>query len=248
MALARRLVDLGRSARASAVVRVRQPLARALVGAAGFAGLSAELRAQVAEELNVHALEPLDAVADELVSYTVRPNFRALGKRFGASTPNVAAAIEAADAAELAQSLRSAGTASVTVSGAGVALVPDELIVTQTPRTGWAVATDAGETVALEVTITPELRREGYAREVVRLVQDARKSDGLDVTDRISLRWATADPDLAQALTEHGPLISAEVLATDYGPGGAADGGAGDDGGREHAEPGLGLTFWIRRG
>jgi isoleucyl-tRNA synthetase len=249
MALARRLVDLGRSARASAVVRVRQPLARALVGAAGFARLPAELRAQVAEELNVHMLEPLDAVADELVSYTVRPNFRALGKRFGASTPAVASAIEAADPSSLAQELRAAGTASVLVSGGPVALVPDEVIVTQTPRTGWAVATDAGETVALEVTITPELRREGYAREVVRLVQDARKSDGLDVTDRISLRWATADPDLAQALTEHGPLISAEVLATEYGPGAAGDGGGGDEGagGREHVEPGLGLTFWIRR-
>src|SRR6185437_5215353 len=128
-----------------------QPLARALVGATGFAGLPEELRAQVAEELNVHALEPLDAVADDLVSYTARPNFRALGKRFGASTPKVAAAIEAADAAALAQSLRSDGTASVMVSGGAVALVPDEVIVTQTPLTGWAVATDAGETVALEV-------------------------------------------------------------------------------------------------
>ena len=99
MALVRRLVELGRSARASAVVRVRQPLARALVGAPGFADLPAELRAQVADELNVRALDTLAAVADDLVDYTVKPNFRALGGRFGKGTPAVAAAIEAADAA-----------------------------------------------------------------------------------------------------------------------------------------------------
>ena len=167
MALARRLVELGRSARATEVVRVRQPLARALVGAAGFADLPAELRAQVAEELNVHLLEPLAAVGDELVDYAVKPNFRALGRRFGARTPAVAAAIEAADPARLAAELRSAGTASVVVDGAPVGLDADDVIVTQTPRSGWAVAADGGETVALDVTITPELRREGLAREVV---------------------------------------------------------------------------------
>jgi len=240
MALVRRLVELGRSARASAVVRVRQPLARALVGAAGFAALPDELRAQVAEELNVHVLEPLDAVGDELVSYTARPNFRALGRRFGADTPRVAAAIEAADPAVLAHALRSQGSVSVMVSGSAVDLGADEVIVTSTPRSGWAVASDGGETVALEVTITPRLRREGYAREVVRLVQDARKGDGLEVSDRISLRWATADPDLAWALTEYGELISGEVLAVEYGEGGA------DDAGVEHSDPDLGLTFWIR--
>src|SRR6202035_5192088 len=240
MALVRRLAELGGSARASAVVRVRQPLARALVGAAGFAALPAELRAQVAEELNVHALEPLDAVADDLVSYTVRPNFRALGRRFGPATPGVAAAIEAADPVGLAQGLRTEGSASVPVDGSPVSLAPDEVIVTQTPRSGWAVASDAGETVALEVTITPQLRREGYAREAVRLVQDARKGDGLEVSDRISLRWSTADPDLAWALTEHGELISTEVLAVDYGE------AAGDEAGAEHSDPDLGLTFWIR--
>ena len=193
MALVRRLVELGRSARASAAVRVRQPLPRALVGAAGFADLPAELRAQVAEELNVRELDPLTTVAEDLVDYTVKPSYRALGTRFGQGTPAVAAAIEAAEAARLAAELRSGGKTSVLVDGAPVSLGPDDVIVTQVPRVGWAVASDGGETVALEITITPELRREGLAREVVRLVQDARKSDGLDVSDRISLRWSTVD-------------------------------------------------------
>ncbi len=248
MALARRLVELGRSARAAAGLRTRQPLGRALISAARFAELPAELRDQVADELNVHELAPLQASDSDLVDYTVKPNFRALGKRLGSGTPAVAAAVAAADPAELASQLRSSGTVSVPVNGVTVELSPDELFVTQTPRSGWAVSAEAGETVALEVSITPELRREGLAREVVRLVQDSRKSDGLDVSDRISLRWATADPELAAALTEHGPMISAEVLAVDYGlaaaPGGLAASRAGET--LEHADPDLGLTFWIR--
>jgi isoleucyl-tRNA synthetase len=248
LALARRLVELGRSARSSAVVRIRQPLARALVSAAGFADLPDELRAQVADELNVRALDTLGFVGEELVDVAVKPNFRALGRRFGKQTPTVAAAIEAADAAGLAGGLRSGGTVSVLVSGEPVTLGADDVIVTRTPRSGWAVASDGGETVALEVSVTPELRREGLAREVVRLVQDARKSDGLDVTDRISLRWTAADSELAAALTEHGPMISGEVLAVDYGeraagrPDGRADGDAA-----EHSDPDLGLAFWISR-
>ena len=90
MGLVRRLVELGRSARAGASVRTRQPLSRALIGAAGFAELPAELRSEIAAELNVSGLEPL---AGELVDYGVKPNFRALGRRFGAQTKAVAAAL-----------------------------------------------------------------------------------------------------------------------------------------------------------
>ena len=109
MALARRLVELGRSARSSATVGTRRPLARALVGAAGFASLPAELRSLVADELNVHALEPLDSGSTTLVTYSVKPEFRALGKRFGPRTQAVAEAVRAADPAALAAAVSSAG-------------------------------------------------------------------------------------------------------------------------------------------
>jgi len=136
---------------------------------------------------------------------------------------------------------------SVVVDGEPVAIGPDDVIVTQTPREGWSVAAEAGETVALDLDITPELRREGLAREVIRLVQDARKADGLDVSDRITLRWAAAGPELAAALTEHGALIAGEVLATEFGPR-AADASTPDaDAGTEHDDAGLGLAFWLRR-
>ncbi len=218
MALTRRLVELGRSARATATVKTRQPLARALVGAAGFGSLPDELRAQVAEELNVHALEPLSAVGGDLVDYTVKPNFRTLGRRFGKTTPTVAKAIGSADAVALAAALRDHGQATVAVDGEPVTVGPDEVIVTQTPKEGWTVASDGGETVALETSLTPELRREGLARDVIRLVQDTRKSDGLDVTDRIQLWWEASDPELSAALDEQGSLIAGEVLAIGYQP------------------------------
>jgi isoleucyl-tRNA synthetase len=245
MALTRRLVELGRSARSAAGVRTRQPLGRALIGAAGFEGLPAELRAQIAAELNVAELEVLGG-AGELVDYTVKPNFRALGRRFGPRTQAVAAAVMAVPAADVAAAVLAGGTVAVTASGSDepVLVGADDVIVTQTPRAGWAVATEAGETVALDTAVSPELRREGLAREVVRLIQDARRTDGLDVTDRIWLRWSSSDPDVAAALAEYGGLIAAEVLAVDYGTGPApAPAGIA----WEHSEGGLGLTFWLGR-
>jgi len=243
MALARRLVELGRSARAAGSVRIRQPLSRALVGAPGFGALPSSLRDLVAEELNVHALEPLDVAGGSLVSYKVDPQFRSLGKRFGSSTPAVGDAIRAADPASLAHAVAS-GAASVSVPSLGaVPLTADDVIVTQTPAEGWGVATAAGETVALDLAVTPALRAEGWAREVIRLIQEARKNDGLDVTDRIVLRWSAADADLAAALAEHAELIAGEVLAVSFGPGE----GPGDDTGawHEHGDADLGLRFWL---
>ncbi len=242
MALVRRLVELGRSARSGASVRTRQPLRRALIGAAGFDGLPSELRAQIAAELNVSRLEVLGE-AGELVDYTVKPNFRALGRRFGARTPAVAAAVLAVPAADIAAAVLAGRTVAVDSDGEPVLVGPDDVIVTQTPRAGWAVATEAGETVAIDITVSPELRQEGLAREVIRLVQEARKNDGLEVTDRIWLRWATDDPDMVMALTEHAELIAGEVLAVDYGPGTRMQARAA----WEHVEDDLGLTFWLGR-
>jgi isoleucyl-tRNA synthetase len=240
MRLARRVVDLGRAARAEAKIKTRQPLRRALVGSAAFAGLSAALRDDIADELNVGALESLADTGADLVDFSAKGNFRALGRRFGKDTPKVAAAITAADAATLAEALRGAGSAPVEVDGALVTLQPDEVIVSERPREGWSVVNDHGETVALDLELTPELVRAGLAREVVRLVQDARKSSGLEVSDRISLWWQ-ADGDTAAALDEHAALVADEVLATSMSRGAPGGGLA------EHGDPGLGLRFWLTR-
>ncbi|CAN5186889.1 isoleucine--tRNA ligase [soil metagenome] len=235
MALVRRLVDLGRQARAESRVRTRQPLGRAMVSAQGWQALPADLQALVAAELNVVGLEPL---AGDLVDVTAKADFRALGKRFGKGVQAVARAVAQADAAALATGLRD-GTANVEVDGEQIALSAEEVVVTETPRTGWAVASVAGETVALDLQITPELRRAGLLREAVRLVQNARKTSGLEVSDRIELWWA-ADSDLAQALQEGAGRLAEEVLAV-----AVIEGGPVADL-REHVDPELGLRFWLR--
>ena len=218
MALTRRLVELGRSARVDQAVRTRQPLGRALVGADGFAELPEQLRAQVAEELNVQSLESLAAVGGDLVDYTVKPNFRALGKRFAKRTPLVAKGIQAADPAALVEQVRSTGWAQVEVDGEHVEVSADEVLVTEQPREGWAVASESGATVALDLELTPELRRAGLAREMVRMLQEARKRSGLEVSDRIHVRWSASD-EAARALEEHSETIAGEVLADAFAAG-----------------------------
>lgn len=240
MALVRRLVELGRSARAASGVRTRQPLGRALVGAAGWSRLPGELRAQISEELNVLGFEELSSIGGDLVEYEVKPNFRELGKRHAKNTPKVAKAITSADPAALVQALR-AGSAEVEVEGLGtVPLSADDVIVTERPRSGWAVESAAGETVALDLTVTPELRRAGLVREAVRLVQEARKAAGLEVTDRIELWWEATGSELAKALRAHADEIASEVLATKVTEG-------RPDGLPAAHDEDLGLTYYLRK-
>ncbi|MEV8402807.1 isoleucine--tRNA ligase [Streptomyces niveus] len=242
MTLVRRLVELGRATRAESGVKTRQPLSRALVAAAGFETLSPELRAQILEELNVTSLASLSEVGGSLVDTTAKANFRALGKRFGKGVQAVAKAVADTDAAALSASLRDTGTASVTVDGEPVSLAPDEVIITETPREGWSVASDSGATVALDLEITPELRLAGLARDAIRLIQEARKNSGLDVADRIAVRWSSTTPETNSALSTHASLISDEVLAVDFTP-------APPDAtfGPAFTDEGLSLTFHLRK-
>ncbi|HLU33603.1 MAG TPA: isoleucine--tRNA ligase [Natronosporangium sp.] len=211
MGLVRRLVEVGRAARAASGVKTRQPLSRALIIAPGWDALPAELRAEIADELNVSTLATLDDAAT-VVDFAVRPRFRALGRRFGRRTPAVAAAIRGADPAAVAAALQASGEVTLTVDGEEESLGPEEIEVTQRPRSGWFVATEDGLTVALDLEITPELRRAGIARDVIRLVQQARKDTGLRITDRITLGWSAAG-ETAAAIREHEEHIRAEVLA-----------------------------------
>ncbi|MEU9749907.1 isoleucine--tRNA ligase [Streptomyces niveus] len=242
MTLVRRLVELGRATRAESGVKTRQPLSRALVAAAGFETLSPDLRAQILEELNVTSLASLSEVGGSLVDTTAKANFRALGKRFGKGVQAVAKAVADTDAAALSAALRDTGTASVTVDGEPVSLAPDEVIITETPREGWSVASDAGATVALDLEITPELRLAGLARDAIRLIQEARKNSGLDVADRIAVRWSSTTPETNSALSTHASLISDEVLAVDFTP-------APPDAtfGPAFTDEGLSLTFHLRK-
>jgi len=153
----------------------------------------------------------------------------------------VAAAIAAADAGALAGALRDQGAATVRVKGERLSLGPDEVIITETPRQGWAFAQDAGVSVALDLALTPDLVRAGVTREVIRQIQEARKAAGLKITDRIVLRYEASEPNTAAALTEQADVIAEEVLATDVA--------AGRLSGRRHEfrDDDLGLTVWLRK-
>jgi isoleucyl-tRNA synthetase len=229
MRLTRRIVELGRSARAEAKVKTRQPLGRALIPSSAFGLLDAELRTEVMAELNVERVESF-ASAGDLVDYSAKGNFRALGKRFGKQTPLVASAIASSDASVLSADLVTHGKANVLVTDLGeVEVTPEEVIVSERPREGWSVVNEQGETVALDLELTPELVRAGLAREFIRAVQEARKASGFEVSDRISLTWAAADPQTREALAAHAVLIGDEVLAVELVEGEPAEDSFSDE-------------------
>jgi isoleucyl-tRNA synthetase len=233
MAQVRRLVELGRAARAESGVKTRQPLSRALVSAPGWETVPSDLQQELATELNVVSLASLGTEGQDLVHVSAKANFRALGKRFGPETPRVAEAISASDPQMMQAAFAASGHIELSVGGEPVQVNEDEVLLTETPREGWAVQHDAGESIALDLELTPELRRLGLARDVVRQIQEARKASGLDVADRIAVRWQAPD-ELRAAITAHHEAIAAEVLATEWveaevpaGDGGFEDAGTG---------------------
>ncbi len=204
----RQIVELGRAARSTSQVKIRQPLGRALV--AGYALLDKELQEQISEELNVHRIEDISQVGADLVTYSVKANFRSLGAKYGASVQEVAKLIAAANAGELVHAVR-AGK-GMTEIGNGFEITADDLVITETPKSGWAVATHDGTSVALDLTLTSELITEGYVREIIRVIQEDRKRSGFHVSDRIYVSW-NGDSEIAKAFHLSSAEIAAEVLA-----------------------------------
>ena len=192
MAIARETVRLGLGARGQAKIKVRQPLAEAVVVAAGRERAAIERLADVVrEELNVRRVRFV-AGAEELGRYEVKANYRRLGPLFGREMPLVAEAIAALDPAQVAAAVRdghSGGDAGIGISVGGRehTLTAEDVILTMQAPEGYSVEREGAHAVALELAIDDELRREGRSREIVHAVQSARKSAGLAVEDRIEL-------------------------------------------------------------
>jgi isoleucyl-tRNA synthetase len=208
MAAARRLVTLGRSARADAKVRVRQPLRRALLLHPG-GELDDALRAEIRDELNVRALEDVDTLSG-LITWEVVPNFRALGPRLGPRVAEVKAALAEADGSALQRELEATGGVDV----AGIRLGADDVEVRARRHESFALAEDGGWAVALDLELDDDLRREGVARELIRALNDLRKERGLLIADRIRLRLA-GNEAVRAAVAEHAAWIAEEVLAVE---------------------------------
>ncbi|MGN6274917.1 MAG: isoleucine--tRNA ligase [Solirubrobacterales bacterium] len=232
MEAVRLTVELGRAARAQAKAKVRQPLRRAVIVANEAERAAIEARADlVTAELNV---KELDFVTDEseLVSYEAKPNYRALGPRFGKKMPQVAAAVAALDPAHVAAVLTDGGEIGIAIDGADHSLGPDDITLALQPLEGYEVEAEAGHAVALQLELDDELRREGLAREIVHAVQNARKEAGLEITDRIDLTLA-GDPDLLEAARTHQDYLAGEVLATSVSYADSPNGAAAKIDGRD---------------
>ena len=212
MAVARETVRLGLAARGHGKLKVRQPLRAAVVVAAGEERTAIErLAATVREELNVKELRFV-AEAGELGSYEVKPNYRSLGPRFGKQMPQAAAAVAALDPAHVAAALRDGGRVAISVDGHDHELGREDLTLAMAPLEGYQLEREGSHAVALDLALDDELRREGLAREVVHAVQNARRTAGLQVEDRIELALG-GDTELLAAARDHERYLVQETLA-----------------------------------
>jgi len=215
MDLVMKLVSLGHNARQKANRKVRQPLAEA-----AFAlGRPDERHAVetyadlITDELNVKKVRLLDT-RGEAVSLTVKPLPKQLGQKYGNKFPGLAKAISALDANGIAPVLLAGQAVKVVMEGHEYTILPEEVEVRADAKAGFAVAAEGAYMAALVTDLTPELVREGLAREFVRRVQDLRKTADLDVADRIRVN-VTATPRLKEAIEANQDYVTAETLTVE---------------------------------
>jgi len=208
-----KVVGLARSARATSGIKTRIPLPRLLVTApseAELAGLR-HFADEIADELNVKQVEVL-GLGEELLSYRVLPNLPVLGKKYGKRVPTIRAALAELDSQMVARTLKAGKSLSLEIEGEHIVLQPQEVLLEALSPEGFAAQEDGGYMAALEVRLDEELLLEGLSRDLIRLVQQARKEMGLNVSDRIHLTYQ-AEGKYAQSLARFGARLQEETLA-----------------------------------
>ena len=243
MDVVQQVVGLGRSAREDSRIRVRQPLSRMLIGITDEDARAAMQKheAQIREELNIKSVEFIERDAG-LVGFDIKPNFPTLGKRYGKLMPAIKTALAntpADDRAHIASQVAAGEPFSLLIEGVEVVFEPGDLRVHTTSATGYACARADRLLVALDTSLTEQLVVEGIAREIVRSVQDARKSAGLEISDRIMLT-ITGSGRVQTALQQHREYLMGETLADSL----SADGDFDEGGGNFTAERALGDDHW----
>ena len=215
MELAQRISSLAHSLRKKSVLKVRQPLQRILVPVLNDStkeqvGLVEDL---ICAEINVKHIEFLDDESESgVLVKSVKPNFKRLGQQYGPRLKAVGARIQQMTAAEISK-LEKEGSLAVEVDGQPITLAPDDVEIRTDDLPGWLVATDGPLTVALDVTLTDELRQEGLARELVNRLQNLRKDSGLEVQDKIRVTLADQQPELMAAVAAFSDYIRTETQA-----------------------------------
>jgi len=223
MGMARQVASLGLGARSAANLKVRQPLGKVMVfagsgrGQNSLRGLAQEMVDIITDELNVKAFE---YVEDEgrLVNYRILPDNKILGPKHGGLFPKIRAALAAENPLSVAARVQAGEAVMVSVEGTAVELQASEIVVQTSPREGLAVAFDKGVTVAIDANLTPELRAEGAAREIVRRIQDMRKKAGFQIEDRIRASYQLpAESALRAVFQGWAGYLCAETLAVEIG-------------------------------
>ncbi len=209
MRLTMQLASLGRSARTKAGIKVRQPVARLFVKVRAQVEEDAlrRLEAQLLDELNARALVLVRDESDFL-RYQVRPNLPVLGPKYGAAVGEIARGLAAQDAGAVAAAV-AAGRA---IEVAGHRLEAGEVLVSAVEREGFASAQEGGYVVVVDTDLSPELRDEGLARELVHRIQNLRREAGFDISDRITTYWQ-GDDDVRRVLAAHAGYVQGETLS-----------------------------------
>ncbi|MGH7767040.1 MAG: DUF5915 domain-containing protein, partial [Candidatus Binatia bacterium] len=207
----------GLSARNSAKMKVRQPLAEIKILPASEAERHAVLRFadQISEELNVKQVSLHDPSSGPLLKYEVKPNLKTLGPRLGERVKEVQKALAALDPAAVVKKVQTDGNFEVVSGGEALVLTQDDLLINVKAPDGWAGLTDQRTQIALDVRVTEELAREGIAREIVRHIQELRKTSGLEIEDRIHLHLQTDSATVRDAIQTHRGYICGETLAVE---------------------------------
>ncbi len=213
MELVQRVTSLGHAARQTAALKVRQPLSQVIVQLSDTAERAVLPLYQdlICQELNVRQLTL--ATGQTLVELEVFPLPKQLGQKFGAGYPRIRAELARREQNRLAATLQSQGAVTVTSGGEEFVVTLDDVEIRRTPRAGYSVMEGQGTSVAIATKISAELRLEGQMREMVRQVQQARKDQGLDISDRIVLTFLTESEPTRQVLVAHGAYLQAETLA-----------------------------------
>ncbi|WP_299096032.1 isoleucine--tRNA ligase [uncultured Winogradskyella sp.] len=202
------------SLRAKEKIKVRQPLQKIMIPVDNDQQKE-EIEAVsslIKHEVNIKEIELLQDASDILVKQ-IKPNFKALGPRFGKDMKLIASAISAFSAEDI-KKIEQNGSLDVEINGKNITLGLEDVEITSQDIEGWLVANEGALTVALDVTITEELRKEGIARELVNRIQNLRKDSGFEVTDRIDVQLQN-DAQVAAAIASNEEYIKSETLTED---------------------------------
>lgn len=214
MEVLREIASLGRAARMDAKLKVRQPLAgvEVILVDDSFQDWLKQNDEILREELNVKSIEYTQD-AEKYIQYQVQPNFKRLGQRVRGLMPRVKQELADADGADLLKQLEENGVVKLTIEEQTVELDNEDIQVRLKAREGWAAAQGKNSVVVLSTELTDDLIREGYARDLVRYIQDLRKASGLEFNDHIHLSLVTDGEEIKLAIAENSEFIQTEVQA-----------------------------------